>query len=197
LSALLFYIFGCPFAVGIGEKAIDPNLQEALLEQLGKRRGSLADKDWAQLERVKILGRSVKDLNGFQRAVNLRELNLRRNEISDLSPLSGLTRLELLIVADNGIKDISGLRGPVLRGLEHLDLSINRIDDLAAGLEKTRGADPPRYPLQLYRSAGFESQKTDQRSSGARRRGALRTDVLRAMLFRMNDAEFDILPPLC
>ena len=132
MSALLFYIFGCPFAVGIGEKAIDPNLQEALLEQLGKRRGSLADKDWAQLERVKILGRSVKDLNGFQRAVNLRELNLRRNEISDLSPLSGLTRLELLIVADNGIKDISGLRGPVLRGLEHLDLSINQIDDLAA-----------------------------------------------------------------
>jgi len=132
LSALLFYIFGYPFAVGIGEEAIDLNLQEALLEHLGKRHGSLADKDWARLETVKILGRSIKELEGFQQADNLRELNLRCNKIGDLSPLSGLTRLELLVAADNEIKDISGLNGPVLEGLKHLDLSINRINDLAA-----------------------------------------------------------------
>lgn len=111
---------------------IDPNLQQALREQLGKKHGPFTDEDWARLKVVKILGCSIRDLAGLQRAINLRELNLRCNEIGDLAPLSELTRLEQLIVADNEIKDISRLNGPVLDGLKHLDLSINRIYDLAA-----------------------------------------------------------------
>ena len=123
---------GCPFDKKSGDGLIDPNLQQALREQLGKKHGPFTDKDWARLETVKVLGRTIKDLNGLQRAANLRELNLRCNKIGDLSPLSELPRLELLIVADNEIKDISRLNGPVLDGLKHLDLSINRIYDLAA-----------------------------------------------------------------
>jgi len=113
-----------------GDAAIDPNLEPAIREQLGKPRGVLTGEDWARLETVKALGSSIKSINGLQAAVNLRELNLRRNEISDLSPLSGLTRLEVLILADNKIEDISGLNGTVLSGLQHLDLSINKISDL-------------------------------------------------------------------
>ncbi len=65
-------------------------------------------------------------------AVNLRELNLRRNEISDLAPLHALEKLEKLNLADNKISDLSALNGAVLSSLRHLDLSINEIDDLSA-----------------------------------------------------------------
>lgn len=130
LAALIYYFAGYSRNKGEGV-VVDFNLLTALQDQLGKTDGTLTAEDWARLETVKILGRSIKELEGFQQADNLRELNLRCNKIGDLSPLSGLTRLELLIVADNEIKDISCLKGPVLGGLKHLDLSINRIDDLA------------------------------------------------------------------
>lgn len=113
-----------------GDTDVDLSLETALREQLGKIDGVLTGEDWARLEVVKILGRSIIDLNALQSAENLRELNLRRNEISDLTPLSDLSHLEVLILADNKIEDISSLNGAVLAGLKHLDLSINRIDDL-------------------------------------------------------------------
>ncbi|HHW73819.1 MAG TPA: leucine-rich repeat domain-containing protein, partial [Firmicutes bacterium] len=130
LAALIYYFAGYSRNKGEGV-VVDFNLLTALQDRLGKTDGTLTDEDWARLETVKILGRSIKELEGFQQADNLRELNLRCNKIGDLSPLSGLTRLELLVAADNEIKDISRLNGPVLEGLKHLDLSINRIDDLA------------------------------------------------------------------
>lgn len=134
LTALLLCFPGCSVekrgGSNRGETGLDRNLESALLEQLGKSGGSITGDDWVRLETVKILGRSIKDLKGLQQAVNLRELNLRRNEISDPSPLGDLSRLEVLILADNEIEDISSLNGAVLGGLKHLDLSINRISDL-------------------------------------------------------------------
>ncbi len=134
LALLLFTCAGCSVAKrntnGAGT-VTDSNLEKALREQLGKSGGALAAEDWAGLETVKILGCSIGDLQGLQNAVNLRELNLRRNKIADLTPLSGLSRLETLILADNEIEDISGLNGAVLSGLKQFDLSINRISELA------------------------------------------------------------------
>lgn len=135
LLAVIFFLFtGCPCG-DRGEDAdespsIDPALETALLEKLDKSGGALTEEDWSGLERVRFLGRSIEDLNGFQQAANLQELNLRRNGITDLTPLGDLPHLEVLILADNRIKDISGLNGPVLSKLKHLDLSINEIEDL-------------------------------------------------------------------
>ncbi len=111
---------------------LDPNLEAALRESLDRDEGPLISEDWALLEQARFLGRSIENLEGFQQAANLRELNLRRNEISDLAPLSALPHLETLILADNKIADISRLNGDVLSSLRHLDLSINEIKELAA-----------------------------------------------------------------
>lgn len=103
-----------------------------LLASLAKSEGPLTVEDWALLEQVKLLGRSIARLDGIEQAVNLRELNLRRNEISDLAPLPALENLERLNLADNKISDLSALNGAVLSPLRHFDLSINEIDDLSA-----------------------------------------------------------------
>ncbi|NLA05214.1 MAG: leucine-rich repeat domain-containing protein, partial [Firmicutes bacterium] len=131
-AALLLYFSGCPFGKMRGGAAIDSNLEAALREHLGKRWGALTVEDWAGLKKVEFPGCSIERLAGFEHAVNLRELNLRNNEIEDPAPLGELPRLKYLNLADNKIKDISGLNGAVLNGLAHLDVSINRIDDLSA-----------------------------------------------------------------
>lgn len=128
----LFFLSACSLQQKGDRRELDPNLEAALREELGKRCWPITNKDWAGLKKVRFLGRSIKKLNGLQHAVNLRELNLRRNKIKVLDPLSELPRLEVLILADNRIKELGGLNGPVLEGLSHLDLSINRIDDLLA-----------------------------------------------------------------
>lgn len=134
----LLSVAGCALsdngkAGGEGEEIeLDPNLEAALLEILAKSEGPLTVEDWALLEQLKLLGRSITHLDGMEQAVNLRKLNLRRNEISDLTPLHALESLESLNLADNKISDLSALNGAVLSSLQHLDLSINEIDDLSA-----------------------------------------------------------------
>jgi len=60
--------------------------------------------------------------------VNLKKLNLEKNQISDLSPLAGLTQLVNLQLRYNQIGDLTPLAG--LTNLENLDISYNRISDL-------------------------------------------------------------------
>ena len=65
---------------------------------------------------------------------NTTSLDLRYNKISDLSPLDGLTNLEVLKLYGNEISDLSPLKG--LTKLKALDLGGNLISDLSplAGL---------------------------------------------------------------
>ena len=60
---------------------------------------------------------------------SLLALDLGKNQIVDVSPLSGLTQLELLYLDDNKITDVSPLAG--LTNLEMLFLQGNPITSLA------------------------------------------------------------------
>ena len=63
------------------------------------------------------------------------ELDLSRNQIKDVTPLAGLTKLELLWLHDNQITDLSPLAG--LTKLIRLNLDGNPIpDDQKAMLKK-------------------------------------------------------------
>ena len=61
------------------------------------------------------------------RIENLQQLWLGDNQISDVSPLAGLTNLQELLLDDNQISDVSPLAG--LRNLQQLWLSGNPISD--------------------------------------------------------------------
>ena len=71
--------------------------------------------------------KGIRSIEGLQYAKNLEVLYLEVNSISDVTPLSNLTRLEDLRLGSNQISDISPLANLV--GLRILVLEINQISD--------------------------------------------------------------------
>jgi hypothetical protein len=70
----------------------------------------------------------ISDLTPLKGLTNLETLWLYKNQISDLSPLKGLTNLKSLDLERNQISDLSPLAG--LTNLKWLDLKRNQISDL-------------------------------------------------------------------
>ena len=62
--------------------------------------------------------------------LNLTELHLNENQITDINPLSGLTNLTLLDLCHNQITDITGLSA--LTNLTELSLDWNQITDITS-----------------------------------------------------------------
>ncbi|MCL2376171.1 MAG: leucine-rich repeat domain-containing protein [Defluviitaleaceae bacterium] len=84
------------------------------------------------------MGLNDADIVPLQQMVNLRQLTLNNNQISNLEPLAGLTNLQALHMNNNRISDISPLSNLV--GLEVLHLDINQISNLSpiSGLTNLR-----------------------------------------------------------
>ncbi len=71
----------------------------------------------------------IYSLEGLQYAINLESLSVgKREEVSNLGPIKGLTKLKSLKIPSNRIEDLSPLEDLV--DLEHLDLSRNAIENL-------------------------------------------------------------------
>ena len=77
--------------------------------------------------------RGIKTLVGLENAINLEKLDLAENEISDLSPISKLTKLTKLSLFRNRISDLKPISE--LTNLEYLDLYANKLVDISP-LEK-------------------------------------------------------------
>ena len=106
------------------------------------------EKDMEQLESFAIRGfdeetfepfegdQQIKSLVGLEKAINLKQLTISNNwedssgSLRDISPLRGLTKLELLRLSHNDIIDISPLEG--LTNLKHLFISHNKIEKIDA-----------------------------------------------------------------
>ena len=75
--------------------------------------------------------KGIRDLTGLEFAINLKILSLKRNEISNLTPLSRLTKLEYLdIIGDNNnVSDLSPIAN--LTNIKQLNLGGNPISDLS------------------------------------------------------------------
>ena len=78
------------------------------------------------------------DLTGLEHAINLTDLFLFGNQIRDLKPIAGLTRLKRLGLGRNQITDVTSLAG--LTQLTELSLNDNQIRDITplAGLTQLR-----------------------------------------------------------
>ena len=80
------------------------------------------------LTRITINDAKLYSIEGFETMTNLRILDLRSNEIDDLSPIAKLYNLKVLNIHCNGFTDISLLAN--LHNLIDLDLSANGKLDL-------------------------------------------------------------------
>ena len=119
-----------------GQVAIpDSNLRSVLAEALGKT-GSESPVYADEMASLTILisaSRRIERLDGLQHAVNLQDLFLGYNLISDISPLSGLTGLRVLWINSNPINDASGGLAPLtnLNALEDLHLQSIGVTDFS------------------------------------------------------------------
>ena len=134
----------------------DANLRAVIEDSLGKATGTpITRAEMVGLTRLDAPNSNISDLTGLEFATGLTHLDLgpegtvsnwgvsgyrvgfgsvsRRsnsNEIANLSPLSGMTRLEYLDLGSNLISDVSALSG--LTSLTYLDLYDNFILDVSA-----------------------------------------------------------------
>ena len=117
----------------------DANLRAAIETALGKASGApITPAEMATLTRLNAERKGISDLTGLEFATNLVRLELGPrlpwnsggNAISNISPLSGLTNLEVLSLSDNAVSDISALSN--LTNLTELSLYSNLISDVSA-----------------------------------------------------------------
>ena len=130
----------------------DPNLRAEIEKKLGKPSGTTISKvDMLTLTSLNASAADIQDLTGLEFATNLTELDIGQgqisedefhsNQISDISPLAGLTNLTRLYLGDNEISDVSPLSG--LTNLTKLELWENEISDVSplSGLTNLTGLD--------------------------------------------------------
>lgn len=113
----------------------DENLEAAIRDAIEKPEGDILPEDMESLTVLGSINSGVENLTGLEYAVNLEELNLRINQISDISPLAGLTNMRRLRLGNNQISDISLLEG--LTGIQQLWLNDNDIEDISALVNMT------------------------------------------------------------
>ena len=109
----------------------DPELRKAVRDKLGVPADNLLTQAYVQLHltNLEAINKGIVDLTGLEHATDLQFLALPRNEIHDISPLSGLLGLVYLVLDDNQISDISPLSGLV--NLDYLRLGSNQITDVS------------------------------------------------------------------
>lgn len=119
----------------------DRNLRHAIYLALGKEPDEpITQGELAELETLDVRNNQIRNLDGLQYAVNLQELNLRNNGITDvilagmnLEILAELPRLWYLSLRENSLSNLnidSSLR--LLNQLTFLSIRDNHIEDISA-----------------------------------------------------------------
>ena len=120
----------------------DVNLRAAIAQALGKAPSEpITVEDMTTLTNLPVISSNVQDLTGLQFATNLERFVVRSSFeglISDLSPLTGLTKLKNLNICGKLISDLSPLTG--LINIEDLVLFNTDVSDLSplTGFSKLR-----------------------------------------------------------
>ena len=132
---LILLVIGCLFYAGAEEPhwMPDPNLRAVVEEVLREEIGLPADIP-LQKEHMRLLvhiiadNRGIRSLQGLEFAINLEELDVYRNQIEDIRPLTNLPKLSRLVIWDNQVSDLSPLAS--ITTLTDLNISNNPISDL-------------------------------------------------------------------
>ena len=110
----------------------DPALEKAVRREVFAKRSSkepLTKEDVANISRVIAKSQQIKSLAGLQHCTELMLIDLEDNEISDLTPIASLEKLQSVTLAGNQIRDLTPLKH--LTKMQLLDLSDNQITDLS------------------------------------------------------------------
>jgi len=107
---------------------VDPSLKAAVEDALWM--SDPTPSDMLGLTSLNAVAAGIVNLDGLEYARNLNTLDLSWNEIGDISVLSGLSKLQRLVIDNCLISDLSPLS--TLRNLRELDVHDNRVSDISA-----------------------------------------------------------------
>ena len=104
-------------------------VEEVLREEIGLPEDIPLQKDhMALLVNIVSDNRDIRSLQGLEFAINLEELDVYRNQIQDIRPLSNLPKLSRLVIWHNQVSDLSPLAS--ITTLTDLNISDNPITGL-------------------------------------------------------------------
>ncbi|EHQ91784.1 cell wall-binding protein [Desulfosporosinus youngiae DSM 17734] len=104
----------------------DPEFKDAVRRRLRKSRSeSIYKSDVINITTLNVRNDNITDLTGLEYFVNLKTLDVGNNELTRITALSKLKNLKTLKINNNGLKDISAIKD--LTSLTYLDISDNYI----------------------------------------------------------------------
>lgn len=106
----------------------DKNLEQAIRDTINKPTGNIYKSDVKKITSLKADEENIQDISGIESLVNLKELGLTGNKITNLKPLKDMINLTNLSLDNNEINDISVLKN--LTNLTLLTLWHNKITNL-------------------------------------------------------------------
>ena len=128
MCIVCFYIGFCGVVFAQVVDIPDPNLAQAIREELALPAGSeITVQDLQRLTFLDADNHDITNLSGLEHAVNLEDLEMWGNPISDLTPVAKLKRLRVLDLGFCLISDIAPVAN--LTTLTHLLLGDNQISD--------------------------------------------------------------------
>ena len=129
----------------------DPNLRDYIVQLLGLPTDApITTDDMKRLGGLSPNGLGIKDLTGLETATNLEWIQAFENQITDISPVTGLDKLKAINFQDNQITDISPIS--VMNGLERIRIGNNRIRDISPlkSLTNLRYLHLSQNDLEIY-----------------------------------------------
>lgn len=106
----------------------DVNLENAIRETINKPSGYILKSEVDHITELRLDGKGITNLQGLEEFESLIVLDLRNNQVSDITPITGLTGLISLNLDNNHIASLSKFRH--LIRLEELSLRQNQISNM-------------------------------------------------------------------
>jgi hypothetical protein len=103
----------------------DKNLESAIRDVIGKPSGTIYASDVHKITSLYASGRQINSIEGLEKLVNLKYLDLSYNEIADFSAVSGLYMLEELYAQYNQLDELTPIIEAVTNNLEPSDMTID------------------------------------------------------------------------
>lgn len=107
----------------------DPNLESAVRGTIKKPTGAIAAYEVMYIQRLVAHNKGISSLTGIEKLINMAELWMASNNITDVTPLKSLKALECVILSNNPVSDITPFRE--LPRLTKLHLDNSRITDFS------------------------------------------------------------------
>lgn len=107
----------------------DKNLEQVIRTNINKPTGDILKGDVDSIRELSVRKKNISNISGVENFTNLIHLDLSYNQVNDIEPLKGMTNLSDLHLDSNQISNIEPLRA--LINLLGLELGANPIKDYA------------------------------------------------------------------